>query len=288
MKKILIGFLVVWALGNEIQAADKGRLSIEDRLERLERQAQSLSDLVIRLQQIEGEIKSLRGQLEVQQNQMENLHNGPQTVSGGRTPADSAAPAPPLPVEREEKAPAKPLPSPLPSTAEAVPALPQAEATRLPADSRPPPPADYDDEESPVTPPPQDAASKPPPGGGETETYQQAFELLNQGRYSEASEAFQSFLTRYPTGKYADNAQYWLGETRYATRNFPMALKEFQRLLSRNPQSPKAPGAMLKIGYIQIEQGETAKAKETLGTLVKRYPDTTEARLAQQRLSRLH
>lgn len=286
MKKTLIGILVLWTLGSGIQAADKGRLSVEDRLERLERQTQNLSDLIIRFQQIEGEIKSLRGQVEIQQNQIETLRGGSRTVTE-RIPADTAAPAPPLPIENEER---EPLPvrsaPPVPSSSESVPALPPAEVARFSSESRSSSPSDYDDEAPPAASERPRARTAPPPAEGETGAYQQAFDLLNQGRYSEASEAFQSFLARYPDGKYAENAQYWLGETRYATRNFPVALKEFQRLLNQNPQSPKAPGAMLKIGYIQIEQGETAKAKDTLTALIKRYPDSTEAQLARQRLSR--
>ncbi|MEI6414322.1 MAG: tol-pal system protein YbgF [Pseudomonadota bacterium] len=294
MKKALIGILVLGFLASGLQAADKGRLSIEDRLERLERQAQSLSDLLIRLQQIEGEIKVLRGQLEVQQNQMETQQSKPQE-SARRLPADTAAPAPALPLERESRderdSPAPtPRSSAVPPASGGTPALPPAEGNRASADSRQPS-SDYDDEappEAPERPAPRANTSRAPtPTGGEALGYQQAFELLNQGRYTEASEAFQDFLTRYPDGKHAENAQYWLGETRYATRDFPAALREFQRLLSRNPQSSKASSALLKIGYIQIEQGETAKARETLSNLVKRYPDSTEAKLAQQRLSRL-
>jgi tol-pal system protein YbgF len=116
----------------------------------------------------------------------------------------------------------------------------------------------------------------------EEHAYQKAFELLNQRRYDEARTAFLKFLQSYPTSVYSDNAQYWLGEASYVTRDFDRALVEFEKVLSNYPSSPKVAGAMLKIGFIQFDQRQLGQARATLDTLVSRYPDSSAARLAQE------
>jgi TolA-binding protein len=44
---------------------------------------------------------------------------------------------------------------------------------------------------------------------------------------------------------------------------------------------------LLKIGYCQDELGNKAAARTTLQQVTRKYPDTTAARLATQRLDRL-
>ena len=65
------------------------------------------------------------------------------------------------------------------------------------------------------------------------------------------------------------------------------ALAEFRRVLSDYPVSPKIPGAMLKIGYIQDERKDWTDARSTLQQLTEKFPDSTEARLAKGRLERM-
>ena len=121
----------------------------------------------------------------------------------------------------------------------------------------------------------------------EQSEYTDAFALLREGRYDKAALAFQTFLKRHGTGKYADNARYWLGESYYVTRDFPASMEQFQSLLAQFPQSPKAAGAQLKIGFIHHELGQMDEARQALAILVERYPKTTAARLARDRLKRL-
>jgi len=121
----------------------------------------------------------------------------------------------------------------------------------------------------------------------EQQAYQAAFNLLKAGRYDQAAKAFQKFLAEYPTGKFTDNAQYWLGESYYVTRNFDSALREFNTLVSDHPDSQKVTHALLKIGYIHDELGQKDKAREFLTDLTKNYPQSTAAGLAAKRLERM-
>ena len=121
----------------------------------------------------------------------------------------------------------------------------------------------------------------------EQQDYQAAFDLLTSERYEDAERAFRSFLATYPGGQFADNAQYWLGETCYVMRRFETALQEFNGLIANFPQSPKLTHAMLKVGYIHDELGRPGEAKEALGALIEGHPGSTAADLARKRLQRL-
>ena len=121
----------------------------------------------------------------------------------------------------------------------------------------------------------------------ERKDYDRALEQLKEGRYTEASSAFKTFLQKYPTSSYADNAQYWLGDVYYVTREFQPALSEFSKVIDSYPDSTKIADARLKIGYIQYELKDWSKARQMLTQVVETYPGTTTARLAQERLDRM-
>lgn len=117
--------------------------------------------------------------------------------------------------------------------------------------------------------------------------YDHAFNLLQQGKYSDAQDAFTAFLAQYPKSDLADNAEYWLGEARYVSRDFNGAIQAFQAVVGGYPDSPKVPGALLKTGYSYAGLQQWDKAKQSLQQVVRKYPDSTEARLAQDRLKQI-
>ena len=121
----------------------------------------------------------------------------------------------------------------------------------------------------------------------EQQQYEAAFNLLKQGLYSRASQAFRVFIQRYPTSPLAGNAQYWAAEANYVIRNFGLALKEFDRVVKEYPESPKVADALLKIGYSYYEIGTWEKARQALTDVVVRFPNTTVAKLAQIRLTKM-
>src|SRR5580765_6013501 len=102
--------------------------------------------------------------------------------------------------------------------------------------------------------------------------YNSAFEKLKAGNYAEAITGFQAFMTHYPSSSLLDNAQYWLGEAYYVTRDYEHAARAFRAVGDRWPTSRKAPDALLKLGYTQTEQKHLTEARATLGQVVERYP----------------
>lgn len=127
----------------------------------------------------------------------------------------------------------------------------------------------------------------PVPGGSDRDNYQAAFELLKEQRYEPAAMAFQQFLVSYPDSQLADNAQYWLAESYYVTQQYDEALFEFEKVINQYPTSRKVPDALLKVGYCNYELERWNEARGALARVQADYPDTTAARLAEQRIKRM-
>ncbi|WP_373510562.1 tol-pal system protein YbgF [Thiocapsa sp.] len=255
--------------------------ALEARLARMERilENQAGSDLLLQMQQLQMEMQELRGLVEMQQFEIQKLQRQQRDQfldidsRLGADRGDPLGPAAPgdlngnlgngaidvggsdLDAPAGTPEPPPPIAAPVPSSSGAagIPSLPSPETT----------------------------------GGSERDGYAAAFELLKERKYDEAQTAFNDLLRRYPQGQFTDNARYWLGETYYVQRNYPAALAELDRLVQLSPDSPKVPGAMLKIGYIQYEQKQLDQARAVLEDVVKRYPSSTEARLARSRLERI-
>jgi tol-pal system protein YbgF len=131
------------------------------------------------------------------------------------------------------------------------------------------------------------APGLPVPQGDDRANYQAAFDMLKDGKYAEAISGFKQYLTSFPDGALVDNAQYWLGEAHYVTRDYTQALRDFRAVIDKYPESRKIPDALLKIGYCNYELKNWADARAALNQVVQKFPDTTAARLASQRLAKM-
>lgn len=116
--------------------------------------------------------------------------------------------------------------------------------------------------------------------------YDAAFELMKQGLYDRAVKAFRAFLVKHSDSGLADNAQYWIAEGNYVLRNYKLALEEFTKVVNA-ANNPKAPDALLKIGYVHYELGAYDKARKTLTDVQERYAGTGVAKLAAVRLDKM-
>lgn len=139
-------------------------------------------------------------------------------------------------------------------------------------------------------PPPSASASDTPSATtmkGSQAYYYQALDTLNAGRYKQAIQQFQSFLTQYPDEPLASNAQYWQAEAYYVIRNFSAARAGFKKVINNYHHSPKIADALLKSGFIDYEQSRWKQARKQLNQVIKKYPDSSASRLAQQRLKKM-
>ena len=239
---------------------------MDERLKRLERLlgTESLLKLFDEVESLGTEIRDLRGQLEEQAHTINQLRQSQRELYGD---VDQR-------LQRIESAPPAQAGSPSPQPA----TLPAASTASTETGAGQPALAPA------TTPSTQAPAAAGVDPFAEQQGYQSAFELLKSGRYEDAAAAFKQFIADYPAGSYADNAQYWLGETYYITRRFESALQEFQRLVSAYPNSQKLTHALLKMGYAHDELGNKAEAERVLGDLIERYPQSAAAGLARKRL----
>ena len=235
------------------------------------------ADLVLQVQELQDEVRSLRGQLEEQGLEIENLkrRQRDQYLDLDQRISDLRNGQPLLPSEAgvagaQSAGGQGPVSGPAVSPGSDVPEV------RAPLEA--------DSAVTPIGQPAAQSTAAPVSAEDEKAAYDQAFQALKELRYADAAEDFQSFLSRYPNSEYADNAQYWLGESYYVTRNYDIALTAFQDLLDRFPESPKAPDALLKIGYTHYELEQWDSARAALSQVQERYPDSTLSRLAENRL----
>ena len=123
--------------------------------------------------------------------------------------------------------------------------------------------------------------------GSAQSAYDHAFDTLKSGNYAAAVMQFMQFLQDYPSSDLDDNAQYWLGESYYVTRDYDNAATAFRTVGDKYPQSRKAPDALLKLGYTQLDQQKNDAGRATLQLVLQRFPMSDAARLAMQRLAQL-
>ena len=272
--------------------AQSGRLSLADRVARLEQQSQgggqNTVDLLNRITELQTEVQSLRGQVEQQNFKIQELDKLSRDqyvdldarlarLEGGQS--GTAAPF----MDPEATPPSGTIDPNLSSDSST------RSASGQPVFEEPEVQAPFETDSSTT------AAPSSAPGviestadpADERALYESAFDSLKEGRYAEAARRFQTFLDQYPNGEFSPNAQYWLGESYYVTQNYQIALESFQRLLSQFPSSNKSPDALLKVGYCHYELKQWPQAESTLNQVVQQYPDTTVARLAQGRLRAL-
>jgi len=114
-----------------------------------------------------------------------------------------------------------------------------------------------------------------------------AYQDFIKGHYALAREGFMQYLRLLPEGEMANYAQYWIGESYYAQQQFEQAIQTFQTVIDKYPNSDKVPAAMLKLAYSKLALGQKTAGKESLETLIRRFPQTNEAKLARSRLQEL-
>src|SRR5690606_8155435 len=190
------------------------------------------------LQIMQEEIRDLRGMVEelshevqrLKQRQIDDYQDLDSRLSGGGAPAPRAsAPA------------AEPAVDPILAAAQGGGAIDASAGVEPPA-----------------------PATAPVDSGAELASYTAAYDLLKNRQIDQAVTAFDAHLQRYPTGQYAANAHYWLGEIYLLQNNLGSAEKAFATVVNNFAADRKAPDAMFKLGRVYHLQGDKAKAKAML------------------------
>lgn len=121
----------------------------------------------------------------------------------------------------------------------------------------------------------------------ETRAYEQIFPLVREKKYVKAISAYQAFIAKYPKGKFTINAHYWLGQVHFVQGQLDEAAVQFKLIKNNYPQSRKVADAMLKLAIIHQRHDELKQAKSIYQQIIKDYPGTSTARLADRRLKEI-
>jgi tol-pal system protein YbgF len=137
--------------------------------------------------------------------------------------------------------------------AQAAPSAPTAQAG-------PPPPAD-----------PKAAAA------AANADFIKARQLMLNGDYDNAEQAFSAFVTNYPDAPKTPEARYWWGKTLAVRGDYVKAAAAFIGAIRGWPQTPWAPDAVVELSRSLVQLKKPADACVALGELSRRYPKAPPA-----------
>jgi tol-pal system protein YbgF len=122
----------------------------------------------------------------------------------------------------------------------------------------------------------------------ENEAYDRAVNMvLKDKQYDKAIPEFRAFNQKFPKSTYAANAHYWLGQLLFNKNELVEAKNEFEVVVSQFLDSSKRSDALLKLATVEQKQNNKARAVNLYQQLIKEYPNSSAAKLAQPRLTSL-
>jgi tol-pal system protein YbgF len=287
-------------------------LTMDQRVQRLEQQNNNSlnSDVTTKMNDMQTEMQSLRGQVEELTHQIQQLQTQQKTMYsdldkrvGGRgsaavasTDADAAAadaasatvsppaatdvPAAPKPKKTKQK-------TVTPVVASAAVANPDDASVDAGATDKP---AKVATDTTAATDPAAASVAKTdsqPNVAEEQQIYQTAYSLIKAKKYNEAATTLQKMLHKYPSGQFAANAHYWLGELYGLMSKNDQAVLEFNNVVKNYPDSPKLADAQLKLGLLFAAQFKWTDAKSSFKKVINHYPGTSSAHLAAEQLKQI-
>ncbi len=128
---------------------------------------------------------------------------------------------------------------------------------------------------------PGNSASRPAAQevAGEGDAYRAAYSLVRSQKFKEAVNAFKQFLDDFPSGRYAANAHYWLGELYLVItpRDLESSRQSFVLLLEQYPGNSKEPDALYKLAKVYFQKGNADRAKDYLDRVIAEYGASTSS-----------
>lgn len=114
--------------------------------------------------------------------------------------------------------------------------------------------------------------------------YNNALRDYNGGKNDLAIQEFNDYIKFYPNTDLAGNAYFYLAEIQFKAGDYQKAVTNYDLVLQNFPSGNKAATAQLKKGYALLELGKEDEGTQELKHVIQRYPRTTEATQAKERL----
>lgn len=122
----------------------------------------------------------------------------------------------------------------------------------------------------------------------EFKSYSKAIEYVNARNYKQAVSDLQAFQAANQKSVFNGYAQYWIAEAYYLQSDYEMAIAQYQKLLSKEPKSPKAPSALYKQGLSFFYLQSFDDAREFFSKVIRSYPQSIEAVQASSQIARIN
>lgn len=133
------------------------------------------------------------------------------------------------------------------------------------------------------------ATSTPVPAvtASEEQTFNAVMLDYNKGNYALAVESLEQYVAANPKSAKRADAFYYLGYSHFHLKAYDKSLRAFDRLIKDFPGSELFLSSKYKRAICQLRLGLKAAGTASLQEIVKNFPDTPEARNAQQELTDL-
>jgi len=133
-----------------------------------------------------------------------------------------------------------------------------------------------------------DAAPAGPPAGMSAEVlYTNAVRDQTTGKYDLAMQEFTDYLKYFSNTQFASNAQFYIGDIYFKRQDYTNALQAFDNVLERFPDGNKTADAHYMKGMALMQLGRNDSAAREFRDVYTSYPDTDLAAKAKARLKDL-
>jgi TolA-binding protein len=103
----------------------------------------------------------------------------------------------------------------------------------------------------------------------------------------DAIAQFESFLENYPQSNLAPGAAYWIGNARYALRDYQLAIDAQRKLIASTRIATRCRMHSEYCHQSKLEMGDSKASKQTLENMLAKYPNSEAAKKAKQRLANI-
>ncbi|MGE3146833.1 MAG: tol-pal system protein YbgF [Pseudorhodoplanes sp.] len=115
-------------------------------------------------------------------------------------------------------------------------------------------------------------ASVAPPSQSPRDQFDLGYGYIQRKDYALAEEALREFVRRYPSDRLTADANFWLGESLFQRQRYRDAAEFYLTVSTKYETSAKAPDSLLRLGQSLAAIGERDAACATLGEVERKYP----------------
>ncbi|MGV2981163.1 tol-pal system protein YbgF [Camelimonas sp. ID_303_24] len=107
------------------------------------------------------------------------------------------------------------------------------------------------------------------------DAFENARGQFQQRQYAEAEMGFRQFLQANPRDRRAPEAIYWLGESYFQRQQYSEAAEQFLKISTEHAKSARGPDALVKLGMSLSRLNARQEACATLAEVLRKYPNAS-------------